>query len=152
MAESKTPNYNTLLQTLITNFNKTAKSWSTDIDAYLKGTHDKGITIQDWNTMVGLVQQARYFVMAAAQVLPKLSDLGKSLETDLTLSDIDVSDDGILTITLGSGVSYSAAGMLEGPQGPQGEQGPPGNDYALTSADKDELKAYVKTSILEGKW
>lgn len=113
MENSKNSNYNELIQTLIAEFVATANSWGDAVSGYLKSPHSKSITIDDWNTFISLMQQTLYYVMATRRALSQLSKVGELLEEHVSITSLSVSDDGVLTVELGSGDKKGVSGALQ---------------------------------------
>lgn len=112
METLKNNSYNALIQNLIAEFNKLANSWSETVSGYVKSPHSKSITIEDWNTFISLMQQTLYYVMATRGALLQLEEVGKALEQYVSVSEVSISDNGILSLTFGSGNSKESSGAL----------------------------------------
>lgn len=103
--------YNALIQNIITEFNRLANSWG-ETNGYTKSPHSKSITIDDWNTFISLMQQTLYYVMATRSALLQLEEVGNALEQYVSVSEVSISDEGILSLLFGSGNIKDATGAL----------------------------------------
>lgn len=102
-------------------FNKTANGWDT-YAAYVKTPQTKGITLDDWNTLIGLLGHTDAYVRA---LRPVLTEFGPAMVNALIESSkgnfIDhiknsETDEGNIVIVMKDGSEFSVA-SYRGPQG-----------------------------------
>jgi hypothetical protein len=131
-------------------FNKTANGWDT-YAAYVKTPQTKGITLDDWNTLIGLLGHTDAYVRA---LRPVLTEFGPAMVTALIDSSkgnfIDRIEEnveaGTLVFVMKDGSKYVTSAF----KGPKGDQGPQGKPFTYEDFTPQQLEALRGPQGIQG--
>ena len=124
-------------------FKKTANGWDS-FAAYTKSPHAKAITIEDWNTLIGLMGHTDAYVRALRPVLerfgPSIVDAIVEVSRGNFIDRIEENvEAGTLVFVMKNGSKYVTS-AFKGPVGDKGEKGDPFRYEDFTPQQLESLR------------